>query len=90
MAYAASGLVAAALAAMVLAGCGGVSRLDAQSSHAQDLSGHWVLDYAASEDPEPLLVKLRPRFHSNGDAVPGETLPPVDDRRQSGRSRKLL
>ena len=51
----------AVLAGATLAGCGGVSRLDPTPSKSIDLSGSWVLDHAASEDPKPLLDKLRPK-----------------------------
>jgi hypothetical protein len=53
--------IALALLAVALAGCGSVSRLNSDPSKQVDLSGSWVLDHAASEDPKPLLDKLRPK-----------------------------
>jgi hypothetical protein len=51
------------LAVMVwtLAACGSVSRLEPAPSKSIDLSGSWVLDHSASDDPKPLLDKLRPK-----------------------------
>jgi hypothetical protein len=51
----------AVVASMALAGCGSVSRLDANPSKSVDLSGSWVLNHAASDDPKPILDKLRPK-----------------------------
>ena len=45
----------------LLVGCGGVSRLDSNPSKSVDLSGSWILDRAASDDPKLLLDKLRPK-----------------------------
>lgn len=50
-----------ALASGVLAGCGGVGRLNPDAPRAVDLSGTWLLDRAASDDPQKLLDKLRPK-----------------------------
>ena len=51
----------AVMACVVLTGCSSVSRLDPNPSKAVDLSGSWVLDRSASDDPKPLLEKLRPK-----------------------------
>src|ERR1700738_3416203 len=51
----------ATLAAVALAGCAGVSRLDPTPAHTVDLSGSWILDHAASDDPKALIEKLRPK-----------------------------
>jgi hypothetical protein len=72
---------ACVLAAAILAGCG-VARLNESPSKTVDMSGSWVLDRSASEDPAPLLEKLRPKPVSNrwGGPPPddGTGLPPDD------------
>ncbi len=55
---------AVVLAAALLAGCG-IARMDEAPSKPVDLSGSWLLDRAASEDPQPLLDKLRPKPVNN-------------------------
>src|SRR5882724_10361393 len=50
-----------ALGLMALAGCGSMGRLDPNPDHAVDLSGSWILDNAASDDPKPVIEKLRPK-----------------------------
>jgi hypothetical protein len=45
--------------ALVLVGCGSINRFDALPSQPVDLSGSWVLDRAASDDPAPVIRKLR-------------------------------
>jgi hypothetical protein len=59
----------------VLAGCSSVGRYDPDPSHAVDLSGNWTLDRAASEDPKPLIEKLRPKPVSRR----WDTFPDEDD-----------
>ena len=59
--------------AVALAGCAGVSRLDPSPAKPVDFSGSWVLDRASSEDPKPVLDKLRPKALSRRD------LPAPDD-----------
>jgi hypothetical protein len=49
------------IACLTLAGCGSVARLEPIPSKSIDLSGSWVLDHSASDDPKPLLDKLRPK-----------------------------
>jgi hypothetical protein len=49
------------LALVALAGCGSLGRLDPNPDHAVDLSGNWILDHAASDDPKPVLETLRPK-----------------------------
>jgi hypothetical protein len=56
----ARGILPALVAAAVLAGCG-ITRLDENPSKTVDMSGSWILDRAASDDPKPLLDKLRPK-----------------------------
>jgi hypothetical protein len=74
-------IFSAAFAAGLLAGCG-VARLDESPSKAVEMSGSWVLDRSASDDPQPLLEKLRPKPVSNrwGGPPPddGTGLPPDD------------
>jgi len=54
-------LILMALALMALAGCGSLGRLDPNPDHVVDLSGSWILDNAASDDPKPVIEKLRPK-----------------------------
>ena len=51
------------LAAMTcaLAGCGSVGRFDPVPARVVDLSGSWTLNRAASDDPKPIMEKLRPK-----------------------------
>jgi hypothetical protein len=51
----------ATVATIALAGCGSVGRLDENPSHTVDLSGSWTLDHALSDDPKPIIEKLRPK-----------------------------
>src|SRR5512143_2344793 len=84
----------AVLASVALAGCASVGRFDPNPSHTVDLSGSWTLDHAASDDPKPIIEKLRPKPSSNrrwgmppeeddGD----ETGPPDGGGQQGGGSR---
>ena len=50
----------AVMACGLLAGCG-IARLEPSPSKSVDLSGSWILDRSASDDPAPLLDKLRPK-----------------------------
>jgi hypothetical protein len=50
----------AVMACGLLAGCG-IARLEPSPSKSVDLSGGWILDRSASDDPKPLLDKLRPK-----------------------------
>ena len=68
----ARGVLPAIVAAAVLAGCG-ISRLDENPSKTVDMSGSWILDRSASDDPKPLLDKLRPKPVNRGWG------PPPDD-----------
>lgn len=60
----------AVLALLVLAGCGG-PRLARAPLPAADLSGHWVLDAAASDDAATLIVTAlpKPRVQRKRDVV---------------------
>jgi hypothetical protein len=49
------------VASVALAGCGSVGKFDSNPSKTIDLSGSWALDHAASDDPQPVLDKLRPK-----------------------------
>jgi len=72
------GLVMAGLA---LSGCSSVRGLDPAPSSGVDLSGSWMLNHAASDDPKPLFDKLRPKPGSNRRwGMPDDTL---DDPNQS-------
>jgi hypothetical protein len=78
----ARGIPSVVLAAVLLAGCG-VARLNESPSKTVDMSGSWVLDRSASDDPQPLLDKLRPKPVTNrgwGGQQPddGTGLPPDD------------
>jgi len=75
------------LATGMLAGCG-VARLDEAPSKSVDMSGSWLLDRSASDDPQPLLDKLRPKpVNNRGWGQPqddGTGLPPDDTGPPSG------
>ena len=81
------GILALILATGMLAGCG-VARLDESPSKTVDMSGSWLLNGSASDDPKPLLDKLRPKPVSNrGWGQPqddGTGLPPDDTGPPSG------
>lgn len=79
----------ATLAAVVLAGCAGVSRLDPSPAKTVDLSGSWVLDHAASDDPQTLIEKLRPkplkhRWDMPPDDGSGDDMGPPEGGQQGG------
>lgn len=73
----------ATVAAMSLAACGSVGRLDPVPEHVIDLSGSWTLNRAASDDPKPIMEKLRPKpiprrwGASPDDEMGDESGPPV-------------
>lgn len=81
------------VAAGLLAGCG-IARMDEAPSKPVDMSGSWVLDRSASDDPKPLLDKLRPKPANNrgwgstpddGTGLPpDDTGPPVGGGGQQG------
>ncbi|MEA3178550.1 MAG: hypothetical protein QOI59_2073 [Gammaproteobacteria bacterium] len=86
-------ILLAGMAAGMLAGCG-VTRLEQSPSKMVDLSGSWILDPAASDDPKPLLEKLRPKPVSRrwGDNLPDDgtgddTGPPSGGGQQGGGQR---
>ncbi|HEY3784655.1 MAG TPA: hypothetical protein VGL55_05195 [Steroidobacteraceae bacterium] len=75
-----------ALALAALAACG-VSSLDPDSPHSVDLSGNWVLNHAASDDPQKLFDKLRPKATTHRDmSMTDDGLPPYDSGQQDGQS----
>jgi hypothetical protein len=53
-------ILLAGMASAVLAGCG-IARLEQSPSKTVDLTGSWLLNRPASDDPKPLLDKLRPK-----------------------------
>lgn len=55
------------LAAAGTGGCASVSSLDPASPKAIDLSGNWVLNRQASDDPQKILDKLRPKATARRD-----------------------
>jgi hypothetical protein len=85
-----------ALTALALAGCGAVGRYDEAPGHEVDLSGNWTIDRTLSEDPKPILAKLRPqavkhRWEMPPDDLDGDESGPPDDsggRQGGGRSRR--
>ena len=93
-------LASAAMALAALAGCGSVGRLDEAPSHAVDLSGSWTMNHTLSDDPKPILEKLRPkpmprRWGAPPDGSDGDETGPPDGGgqqgggpRQGGRSRQ--
>jgi len=50
-----------AAAALVLVGCASVGKFKAEAPSGVDLSGNWLLDRDASDDPQKVLNKLRPK-----------------------------
>jgi|SRR5579872_686604 len=60
MAFVRVARITALLAFCPLAGCA-IGRFDPVPAQSVDLSGNWVLNHAASDNPQPLLEKLRPR-----------------------------
>lgn len=85
--------VLAGLAAVALTGCASVGRLDPNPSKTVDLSGSWTLDRAASDDPKPILEKLRPRpVKDRWDALPddgtGDDSGPPDGGGQQGGGQR--
>jgi hypothetical protein len=57
---------------LALVGCGSVGRLDPSPSHPVDLSGSWTMDHTASDNPQPLLDKLRPKPQKNPFGLPAD------------------
>jgi hypothetical protein len=55
-------ITVSAVASVALVGCASVGRFEPNPSHTVDLSGSWTLDHAASDDPQPILEKLRPKL----------------------------
>jgi hypothetical protein len=74
----------AVLAFVTLAACGSVSRLEPVPSKSIDLSGSWVLDHSASDDPKPLLDKLRPKPGAHRGDTPDDGTGLGDDSGASG------
>jgi hypothetical protein len=86
-------LTLAAVASLALAGCGSVGRFDPSPSHTVDLSGSWALDRAASDDPKPVIEKLRPtpvkhRWDMPPDDGPGDDIGPPDGGGQQGGGQR--
>jgi len=83
----------AALALVALTGCGSVGRFDPNPSHTVDLSGSWTLDRAASDDPKPVIEKLRPmpvkhRWDMPPDDGSGDDIGPPDGGGQQGGGQR--
>jgi hypothetical protein len=80
----------AVVASVALAGCGSVRRFDPSPAHSVDLSGSWTLDRTLSDDPKPLIEKLRPQpaKHRWGtppdDEMGDDSGPPQGGGRQGG------
>jgi hypothetical protein len=55
------GFISFAVTSVALIGCSSVGRFDADAPRSVDLSGAWILDHGASEDPQKLFDKLRPK-----------------------------
>jgi hypothetical protein len=78
------------LVAVSLAGCASVGRFDPEPAHTIDLSGSWILDHAASEDPKAAIEKLRPKPVKHGwdtppdDGTGDDTGPPEGGGQQGG------
>lgn len=77
---------------MALAGCSSVGRFEGAPSHSIDMSGNWALDRTLSEDPKPLLEKLRPkpvkrRWDMGPDEAAEESGPPEGGGQQGGNGR---
>lgn len=79
-----------ALTSAAVAGCGGVSSLDPDSPHAVNLSGSWVLNHPASDDPQKLFDKLRPKgtTHRDTSMIDDATGPYGADNGQQGRRQR--
>jgi hypothetical protein len=80
----------AVVASVALAGCGSVGRFDPAPAHTVDLSGSWTLDRTLTDDPKPLIEKLRsqPAKH-RWDTPPDDEMgddsgPPQGGGRQGG------
>lgn len=89
-------ILPAVVAAGMLAGCG-VARLNENPSKTVDMSGSWMLDRSASDDPKPILDRLRPKPVNNRgwgqppDDVTGDEAGPPGGGQQgggTGRSRR--
>jgi hypothetical protein len=80
----------AVVASVALAGCGSVGRFDPSPARSVDLSGSWTLDRTLSDDPKPLIEKLRPQpaKHRWGtppdDEMGDDSGPPQGGGRQGG------
>jgi hypothetical protein len=80
----------AVVASVALAGCGSVGRFDPSPAHSVDLSGSWTLDRTLSDDPKPLIEKLRPqpgkhrRDTPPDDEMGDDSGPPQGGGRQGG------
>jgi hypothetical protein len=79
-----------AMAVVALAGCGSVGRFDENPGHEVDLSGNWTINHTLSDDPKPILEKLRPqpvkhRWEMPPDDLGGdEAGPPAGGGQQGG------
>jgi hypothetical protein len=78
--------VLVAVVAVALGGCGSLGGFDPGPAHSVDLSGSWLLDRTASDDPQKWLDQLQPKGGHNrqSDIAPDDSLGPPDDDGQSG------
>jgi len=89
----ARGIILATLASVALIGCASVGRMEQNPSHPVDLSGSWTLNRAASDDPKPILDKLRPKalkphWGTPSDEGGSEDAGPPEDGGQRGGGRQ--
>jgi hypothetical protein len=82
----------ATLVAVSLAGCASVGRFDPEPAHTVDLSGSWILDRTASEDPKAAIEKLQPkpakhRWDTPDDDGTGDDTGPPEQGGQQGGGR---
>jgi hypothetical protein len=69
----------AGAAVLTLSACG-VGHFDANAPQEVDMSGNWVLDRAASDNPQPILERLRPRpsrYPAGMDGTPDDSSGPT-------------
>ena len=74
-----------------LAGCSSVGRFEGAPAQGIDLSGNWTIDRTLSENPKPIIEKLRPkpmkpRWDMGPEESGDEMGPPEGGGRQGGGS----
>jgi len=73
-------IILAAAAIVALAGCSSVGKFGESPDHSVDLSGSWTLNRTLSDDPKPVIDKLRPKPVKHSWDMP----PPDDGTDDSG------